>query len=287
MQALQPRVKALQAKYAGDQERLQVHAAAAKLHVNWGWQAEAQASAAKEADAVPQQGRHALSPGHFLCTSFPGRDQAKLFHNGSAWPGDRFHTPAHVVLSCVLGCALQVETAKLYQNAGVNPLAGCLPSLATIPIFIGLYRCVGKPSPYVLSTDLVMSCCALLRSSREVWQAGHQPPSALTTVGALRPLLLRMHAGGHRPATGADCLRELLLTLLALTRSAPPQRAVQCGGRGPADRGFLLDPLPGWAHHRQREHCEGLSHGCGWHAVEGSRRLPACLHPATGTLSVF
>lgn len=32
------------------------------------------------------------------------------------------------------------ETDFLYQQAGVNPLAGCLPSLATVPIFIGLYR---------------------------------------------------------------------------------------------------------------------------------------------------
>lgn len=28
---------------------------------------------------------------------------------------------------------LQRETAKLYQEAGVNPLAGCLPTLATLP----------------------------------------------------------------------------------------------------------------------------------------------------------
>ena len=33
-----------------------------------------------------------------------------------------------------------METAKLYQTAGVNPLAGCLPTLVTIPVFIGLYR---------------------------------------------------------------------------------------------------------------------------------------------------
>ncbi|KAJ9507791.1 hypothetical protein QJQ45_019304 [Haematococcus lacustris] len=32
------------------------------------------------------------------------------------------------------------ETSLLYEQAGVNPLAGCLPTLATIPIFIGLYR---------------------------------------------------------------------------------------------------------------------------------------------------
>ena len=35
---------------------------------------------------------------------------------------------------------IQKETALLYEQAGVDPLAGCLPSLATIPIFIGLYR---------------------------------------------------------------------------------------------------------------------------------------------------
>jgi YidC/Oxa1 family membrane protein insertase len=35
---------------------------------------------------------------------------------------------------------IQKETSLLYEEAGVNPLAGCLPSLATIPIFIGLYR---------------------------------------------------------------------------------------------------------------------------------------------------
>ncbi|MEW5297210.1 MAG: hypothetical protein WDW36_000434 [Sanguina aurantia] len=32
------------------------------------------------------------------------------------------------------------ETSALYKEAGVNPLAGCLPSIATIPIFIGLYN---------------------------------------------------------------------------------------------------------------------------------------------------
>lgn len=35
---------------------------------------------------------------------------------------------------------IQKETSILYEQAGVNPLAGCLPSLATIPIFIGLFN---------------------------------------------------------------------------------------------------------------------------------------------------
>ncbi|PSC74090.1 ALBINO3 chloroplastic isoform X2 [Micractinium conductrix] len=36
--------------------------------------------------------------------------------------------------------AISRETNALYEKAGVDPLAGCLPSLATIPIFIGLFR---------------------------------------------------------------------------------------------------------------------------------------------------
>jgi YidC/Oxa1 family membrane protein insertase len=36
--------------------------------------------------------------------------------------------------------AVSRETSALYEKAKVNPLAGCLPTLATLPIFIGLYR---------------------------------------------------------------------------------------------------------------------------------------------------
>ena len=35
---------------------------------------------------------------------------------------------------------MQVQVANLYRDAGVNPLAGCLPTLATLPVWIGLYR---------------------------------------------------------------------------------------------------------------------------------------------------
>ena len=37
---------------------------------------------------------------------------------------------------------LNMELQKLYQDNQVNPLAGCLPSFAQIPIFIALYRSV-------------------------------------------------------------------------------------------------------------------------------------------------
>jgi len=32
--------------------------------------------------------------------------------------------------------------AKLYEDTGSNPLAGCLPPLLQIPVFIGLYRSI-------------------------------------------------------------------------------------------------------------------------------------------------
>jgi membrane protein insertase Oxa1/YidC/SpoIIIJ len=35
---------------------------------------------------------------------------------------------------------IQKETSRLYEQAQVNPLAGCFPSLLQIPIFIGLYK---------------------------------------------------------------------------------------------------------------------------------------------------
>jgi YidC/Oxa1 family membrane protein insertase len=35
---------------------------------------------------------------------------------------------------------MQLEVAKIYREANVNPLAGCLPVLVTLPVWIGLYR---------------------------------------------------------------------------------------------------------------------------------------------------
>jgi YidC/Oxa1 family membrane protein insertase len=34
------------------------------------------------------------------------------------------------------------KIAELYQANEVNPLAGCLPAIVQIPVFIGLYRAV-------------------------------------------------------------------------------------------------------------------------------------------------
>lgn len=39
---------------------------------------------------------------------------------------------------------IQLETARIYKLAGINPLAGCLPTLITIPVWIGLYRALSN-----------------------------------------------------------------------------------------------------------------------------------------------
>ncbi|KAM7269365.1 hypothetical protein ACFE04_024862 [Oxalis oulophora] len=48
---------------------------------------------------------------------------------------------------------IQLETARLYKLAGVNPLAGCLPTLATIPVWIGLYRALSNVADEGLLTE--------------------------------------------------------------------------------------------------------------------------------------
>ena len=49
-----------------------------------------------------------------------------------------------------LSCDTQMKVAELDKNAEVNPLAGCLPTLVTLPVWIGLYRC-----PYPLSSCML------------------------------------------------------------------------------------------------------------------------------------
>jgi YidC/Oxa1 family membrane protein insertase len=42
---------------------------------------------------------------------------------------------------------VQEETMKLYREAGVNPLGGCLPLLLQFPILISMYSVLRAPAP--------------------------------------------------------------------------------------------------------------------------------------------
>ena len=60
---------------------------------------------------------------------------------------------------------LQQETMKLYQQAGVNPLMGCLPVVLQLPMFFALYSVLkaiaewkpGQPTKYGLPLPMVQS----------------------------------------------------------------------------------------------------------------------------------
>jgi YidC/Oxa1 family membrane protein insertase len=60
---------------------------------------------------------------------------------------------------------LQQETMKLYQQAGVNPLMGCLPVVLQLPMFFALYSVLkaiaewkpGQPTKYGLPLPMVAS----------------------------------------------------------------------------------------------------------------------------------
>ncbi|TKY67338.1 Inner membrane protein PPF-1 [Spatholobus suberectus] len=48
---------------------------------------------------------------------------------------------------------IQLETSRLYRQAGVNPLAGCFPTLVTIPVWIGLYQALSNVANEGLLTE--------------------------------------------------------------------------------------------------------------------------------------
>jgi YidC/Oxa1 family membrane protein insertase len=60
---------------------------------------------------------------------------------------------------------LNQETMRLYKENGANPLSGCLPLLAQMPLFFALFSVLraianwkpGMPGPYGLSTSVVIS----------------------------------------------------------------------------------------------------------------------------------
>lgn len=45
----------------------------------------------------------------------------------------------------------QEELSKLYTKEGVNPMAGCLPMLITLPIMMGLYWPISQPLTYLMN----------------------------------------------------------------------------------------------------------------------------------------
>ncbi|PIN17770.1 hypothetical protein CDL12_09568 [Handroanthus impetiginosus] len=98
---------------------------------------------------------------------------------------------------------IQLETARLYKLAGINPLAGCLPTLATIPIWIGLYRALSNVADEGLLTEGFFWIPSL---SGPTTIAARQTGSGTTW---LFPFI-----DGHPPLGWSDTLAYLVLPVL-------------------------------------------------------------------------
>eukprot|EP00252_Welwitschia_mirabilis_P000946 TRINITY_DN10932_c0_g1_i1.p1 TRINITY_DN10932_c0_g1~~TRINITY_DN10932_c0_g1_i1.p1 ORF type:complete len:323 (+),score=53.25 TRINITY_DN10932_c0_g1_i1:258-1226(+) len=100
---------------------------------------------------------------------------------------------------------IQLETARLYQQAGVNPLAGCLPTLATMPVWIGLYQALSNVANEGLLTEGFFWIPSL---------AGPTTIAARQSGSGISWLL--PFVDGHPPLGWSDTIAYLVLPVLLI-----------------------------------------------------------------------
>ncbi|MFL2101240.1 membrane protein insertase YidC [Desemzia sp. FAM 23989] len=99
---------------------------------------------------------------------------------------------------------LQAETSKLYEEAGVNPAAGCLPLLIQMPVLIALYQSInrtevlstgdflwanlGTPDPYFILPVLAALLTLATSKLSSMSQAGSNPTTAIMTY--MMPIMI-------------------------------------------------------------------------------------------------
>lgn len=114
---------------------------------------------------------------------------------------------------------LQLETARMYKDAGVNPLAGCLPTLATIPVFIGLYNALSNAAKAGLLTDGFFWIPSL---------------SGPTTIGGGLEWLFPFQ-DGHPPVGWADAGAYLVLPVLLVASQYASQKIISASSANSND----------------------------------------------------
>nr|CAB3497492.1 unnamed protein product [Digitaria exilis] len=98
---------------------------------------------------------------------------------------------------------IQLETARLYKLSGVDPLAGCLPTLVTIPVWIGLYRALSNVANEGLLTEGFFWIPSLAGPTTIAAQRNGQGISWLFPF-----------TDGHPPLGWSDTLAYLVLPVL-------------------------------------------------------------------------
>lgn len=105
---------------------------------------------------------------------------------------------------------IQKETKLVYEQAGVQPLAGCLPTLASIPIYIGLYRSLSNVSNE-----------GLLDKEGFYWIKSLAGPTSLADrqAGALH---LSTSINHHAPNLNSSSMQQPPCNLMSSRRAKPP-----------------------------------------------------------------
>jgi YidC/Oxa1 family membrane protein insertase len=70
---------------------------------------------------------------------------------------------------------LAQEQMKLYQEAGVNPLSGCLPLLIQMPILFGLYAALVAIGPFLINASFFWIPDLAFPSLRLAWPGFPKP----------------------------------------------------------------------------------------------------------------
>nr|WP_276356529.1 YidC/Oxa1 family membrane protein insertase [Cohnella sp. YIM B05605] len=112
----------------------------------------------------------------------------------------------------------QEEMMKLYQTHQVNPLAGCLPLIIQMPIFIALYNSIYMNSSIREHSFLGLK---LGLSPHEAWSAGHQwyyylipLCAAITTFVQSKMMSAQQQAMG--PMKGLMMVFPVLIFIMAI-----------------------------------------------------------------------
>ena len=119
----------------------------------------------------------------------------------------------------------QVEVARLYKEAGVNPLAGCLPTLATLPVWIGLYRALSAAADDGLL------------SSGWFWIPSLAGPTSLAAqkAGAGSAWLFPL-VDGAPPIGWHDAIAYLIMPVLLVATQAVSMRVMSPPSDDPAQK---------------------------------------------------
>eukprot|EP00262_Sarcandra_glabra_P003574 TRINITY_DN1431_c0_g1_i1.p1 TRINITY_DN1431_c0_g1~~TRINITY_DN1431_c0_g1_i1.p1 ORF type:complete len:540 (+),score=95.07 TRINITY_DN1431_c0_g1_i1:110-1729(+) len=131
---------------------------------------------------------------------------------------------------------IQLETARLYKLAGVNPFAGCLPTLVTVPVWIGLYRALSNVADEGLLTEGFFWIPSL---SGPTTIAARQSG---TGISWFFPFV-----DGHPPLGWSNTLAYLVLpVLLVVTQYISVQIMQSSQGNDPSEKGsqVLTKVLP-------------------------------------------